>query len=455
MSLATFTLDQVASLFNMVGIGAALAFSFFVARSHATRYFKTWTGSYAAAFLSILCDSWRLAAPSFWSVSVELMAHSLSSLLLLETEHRIRHGARDWHLPAERSRLALYGVLLLSGPVAYFFSRDFTSAALLPVLLYFFSHAFLGWSVWRLPLPKNRNRMFLAICLLLIGILTVAYPVFVVFHAAWLGYFILGALNASVGMGMVVFVLDEKNRELQEADRLKDEFLSNVSHELRTPLTAIKSAVAVLKLQMGHQGGEVFPIIEAHTRRLGMLLSDLLDFSILQRRTPTLTFQQMEASELAEATARDLTFIAGQRHQRIVLKAGEEALWLNVEPTRIRQILDNLIVNASKFAPPNTTLYLRWERREGERMVFAVEDEGPGIPEAERERIFTRFYQLEGGNARAHGGLGLGLAIARSLAELHGGTLKAVEPTRGIGARLELELPLAPESVRHPDGVSV
>jgi signal transduction histidine kinase len=239
---------------------------------------------------------------------------------------------------------------------------------------------------------------------------------------------------------------------LQESDRLKDDLLSTVSHELRTPLAGMLGALATLS---GREGALTLAqrqeLVEMATRQ-GERLKELIEQLLLAARFEHAPADRVErppvdAAELAAqavAAAR-----AAHRGRAIDLEAGP-VLPVRAAPEAVLQVLGNLLDNAAKYSPDGAPIRLE-AARAGTLAVLAVEDAGPGVPAAERDRIFERFTQLDSGATRRAGGVGLGLYIARQLAQAQGGELLVAEPSRASsGARFELRLPLAydpPEDV--------
>jgi signal transduction histidine kinase len=233
--------------------------------------------------------------------------------------------------------------------------------------------------------------------------------------------------------------------KLQESDRLKDDLLATVSHELRTPLAGLLGALATLSGRgdalSALQRNELVTMAERQGERLKELIEQLL----LAAR-----FEHARA-EQGDRPAVDAAILAGQaaaaakvsHPRRTVVLDANAALPVRAVPEALLQVLGNLLDNAAKYSPDHTPIRLE-ATRSGALAVLAVEDAGPGVPGPERDRIFERFTQLDSGATRRAGGVGLGLYIARQLAQAQGGELLVGEPVRpGAGARFELRLPLA------------
>jgi signal transduction histidine kinase len=237
-------------------------------------------------------------------------------------------------------------------------------------------------------------------------------------------------------------------RQLQESDRLKRDLLATVSHELKTPLTVILGTLGTLSVRGGAlEVAERREFVDMAVRQ-GTRLKELIEQLLLAAR-----FEQA-ASEPAErplvdaaALARDALAAARVAHPgRELVLVGREALPVRAAPEAVLQVLGNLLDNAAKYSPDHRPVRLE-ATRFGPMALLAVEDAGPGVPGADRERIFERFTQLDSGATRRAGGVGLGLYIARQLSQAQGGELLVTDTTPpGLGARFELRLPLAEPS---------
>jgi signal transduction histidine kinase len=239
---------------------------------------------------------------------------------------------------------------------------------------------------------------------------------------------------------------------LRESDRLKDDLLAAVSHELRTPLAGMLGALATLSAREGQltdpQRQELIDMAARQGDRLKLQIEQLLLAARLERSGHEPAERPVvDAAALAReavATAR-----AAYPARQLVLEASE-VLPVRAVPEAVVQVLSGLLDNAAKHAPDKAPIRVE-ARRSGPLAVLAVEDSGPGVAPADRERIFERFTQLDSGATRRAGGVGLGLYIARQLANAQGGELLLTDPTPpGQGARFELRLPMAELAFRRP-----
>ncbi len=228
-------------------------------------------------------------------------------------------------------------------------------------------------------------------------------------------------------------------------DRLTDAFagqrafVADASHELRTPLTVIRGQLEVLAAQRAPSVEEVRRVerlVQAEIARVTRLVDDLL---LLARAEQTrfLRAEPVDVEPFLGELWDGVTLLAARRFELGEVPAGT----LLADPDRLAQALRNLLANAiAHTAKDGGLVRLHAERRPGGRLRLVVEDDGPGIPAAQRERVFDRFHRTDAARDRASGGAGLGLAIVRAIAKAHGGWVRACESPAG-GARIELELP--------------
>lgn len=231
--------------------------------------------------------------------------------------------------------------------------------------------------------------------------------------------------------------------ELRRASRLKDHFLQNVNHELRTPLTAIvgwtdlftEEKVDEKTLRRG------LAQIRQSGRVLLALIDDLLDLARMDRGSLALDRKTLQLPDVIQRSIDTVRMMAEGRSVSIILAPLPAPLApIRADPLRLQQVLWNLLVNAIKFSRRHGRVIVRVER-ESERYLISVEDDGIGIPVNELTHVFERFRQVDGSPTRQHAGMGIGLALARSLVELHGGTIWA-DSVVGRGSRFTFTLPI-------------
>jgi signal transduction histidine kinase len=231
--------------------------------------------------------------------------------------------------------------------------------------------------------------------------------------------------------------------ELRRASRLKDHFLQNVNHELRTPLTAIVGWTDLLDEEEVDEKTirRGLRQIRQSARLLLALIDDLLDLVRMDRGALALDLRPVHLADVLQRSMDTVRMMAEARGVGIILAPMPEAMpAVRADALRLQQILWNLLANAIKFTARHGRIVVRVER-EPERYMVSVEDDGIGIPESDLPHVFERFRQVDGSPTRQHAGMGIGLSLARSLVELHGGTIW-VESTMGEGSRFTFTLPI-------------
>lgn len=231
-----------------------------------------------------------------------------------------------------------------------------------------------------------------------------------------------------------------------EADRQKDEFLAMLSHELRNPLAPILNGVAILE-RIGAPGGQAAratAIIERQARHMARLVDDLLDVTRISRGKLQLRCARMDLADAVRRTVEDHWSVFAARAVAVELRCPEEPIWVDGDATRIAQMVGNLLHNAEKFTDPGGRVVVSAERSPSAALV-RVRDDGVGIPPDLLGSLFSPFRQADHTLERSRGGLGLGLALVKGIAELHGGTVQAHSAGPGTGAEFAVSLPLASE----------
>ncbi|HEY3334685.1 MAG TPA: ATP-binding protein [Candidatus Limnocylindrales bacterium] len=231
---------------------------------------------------------------------------------------------------------------------------------------------------------------------------------------------------------------------LEELERLRTDLLSTIAHELRTPLTAVRTSVGLLRDPASEptadQHEALLASIERNADRMQRLVGDILELSRFRAGGVALQLRRFEATGLAETAAAVVGPLAARRGQRIEF-GGEPASSHGVygDRRRLEQALINLIANAQRFSPDGAVVRVRVQRR-GDQTTWEVEDNGPGIPEADRERLFERFFVGRSDRSGPREGVGLGLPTALAIAQAHGGTIE-VGSTVGVGSTFRLVVP--------------
>ncbi|MGQ0752840.1 MAG: ATP-binding protein [Betaproteobacteria bacterium] len=243
---------------------------------------------------------------------------------------------------------------------------------------------------------------------------------------------------------------EEERRRAEEAlrenDRRKDEFLATLSHELRNPLAPLKNAVEVLRLTdtVNPSAAPLQEMMARQINHLVRLVDDLLETSRISRGTLVLQKQRLElANVVRNALETSDPLIRAARH-RLEVRLPERALWVDGDAVRLAQILSNLLNNAAKYTDPGGAISVSVAVHGGNAAI-SVRDTGTGIAPELLSRVFEMFSRGEQSASRGDAGLGIGLALARRLAEMHGGTIAAHSGGKGKGSEFVVQLPLAPE----------
>ena len=231
--------------------------------------------------------------------------------------------------------------------------------------------------------------------------------------------------------------------QLQAANQLKDEFLATLSHELRTPLNAILGYAQMLRagILKDDRREHALETLERNATSLTQIIEDVLDVSRISAGKIRLNVQTIDLPMVLRDALATVTPAAEAKGVRVESVIDPHAGPVSGDPDRLRQVMWNLLSNAVKFTPRGGRIRLRLQRVDPNAEI-SVSDTGIGIPEEFLPHLFERFRQADSTTTRAHGGLGLGLAIARQIVELHGGTIHASSGGAGKGATFRLELPV-------------
>lgn len=233
-------------------------------------------------------------------------------------------------------------------------------------------------------------------------------------------------------------------QQLEEADQRKDEFLAMLSHELRNPLAPIRTAADILETatvtaeQLRWAGG----MIRRQAVRMAGLLDDLFDVARIAEGKLALSLQLTSFSSIIDAAIEVAGPALDRKSHRLTVSLPAEPTMLQADPLRLSQVFSNLLTNAAKYTDPRGHIDLTAVSGQGSLRV-SIRDNGIGIPAEALTRVFTLFSQMEGTNARAEGGMGIGLALAKGIVDLHGGAIEAQSGGRGRGSEFIVTLPLA------------
>ena len=225
--------------------------------------------------------------------------------------------------------------------------------------------------------------------------------------------------------------------------RRKDDFLATLGHELRNPLAAIAAATGILELRT-HQPSiaRAIAVIVRQSRHMARLIDDLLDVARIGGGKLKLERDTVDLCTIVSQTIETRRAQIERRRQTLTVDVCPEQVWVDADPVRLAQIVSNLVDNASKYTPDDGRISVAMSA-ERESVVIEVCDSGVGIPPDAADSVFRPFVQLHDAKA-AIGGLGLGLALVRSLTELHGGTVNVVSDGPGQGSCFTVRLPIRP-----------
>jgi PAS domain S-box-containing protein len=231
--------------------------------------------------------------------------------------------------------------------------------------------------------------------------------------------------------------------ELQRSERLMNEFLAMLAHELRNPLAPIQTSLDLIELRPDDRQTTQWAhdVIARQTRQLARLVDDLLDVSRITQGKITLRPQNVDLRAIVTQVAQAWKGASSARQQTLDVVLPAEPMPVHADPTRLEQVLSNLVSNAVKFTPDNGTILLRGQVNAGIASV-TVSDTGIGIPPDLLMRVFDLFVQGERSLDRPEGGLGIGLTLAKRLVDAMGGTLTAASPGTGQGSEFALAMPV-------------
>jgi PAS domain S-box-containing protein len=239
----------------------------------------------------------------------------------------------------------------------------------------------------------------------------------------------------------------EAEEALRAADRRKDEFLATLAHELRNPLSPIRNSVALMGMlgPLPEQLDKIRQVIDRQTRHLTRLVDDLLEVSRITQGKVRLRRERIDLAAAARHAADAVGPAIRAAGHRLEVQVQPGELEAYADPTRIAQVLNNLLNNAVKFTPAGGRISLTAERL-GDEALIHVRDTGVGLAQEHLETVFEMFSQPSPALERNESGLGIGLALVRGLVELHGGSVRAFSPGPGKGSEFVVRLPLLPRS---------
>ena len=238
---------------------------------------------------------------------------------------------------------------------------------------------------------------------------------------------------------------------LLDADRRKDEFLALLAHELRNPLAPIRYALAANKKQgrTPDQQRRAEEVIERQVTHMSRLLDDLLDVSRITRGALELKKSPTELTLVVGSAIETARPVLDAKHHTLTLELPQQAVRLDADAVRLAQVFSNLLINAGKYTDPGGRITLRASQL-GNELVVAISDNGIGISEDMKPRLFTLFSQAQSALGRSEGGLGVGLSLVRGLVSLHGGSVAARSDGPGKGSEFIVRIPVG-AALEHPE----
>ena len=245
--------------------------------------------------------------------------------------------------------------------------------------------------------------------------------------------------------------LRDINTQLQRADLRKDEFLATLAHELRNPLAPMRNVLEIFKLHVGNEATQTWAltVLDRQLHQLTHLVDDLMDVARITQGKMELRRQVLDLRTILLVASDDVRGMVEAASHTFEVHVPEHAMMVEVDPTRITQVIVNLLTNAVKYTPAGGRIVLRASPQDTEAVV-SVADSGIGIPNESLATIFDMFSQLSPALERSQGGLGIGLALVRGLVHLHGGAIGVASQGIGKGSEFTVRLPLT-EAVAQPN----
>jgi PAS domain S-box-containing protein len=261
-----------------------------------------------------------------------------------------------------------------------------------------------------------------------------------------------GAILRWFGSSTDISRLKDAEHALQTADRRKDEFLATLAHELRNPLAPVSNAIAILRSPHSREDTRtrMLTLMERQTRHLVRLVDDLLEVSRITRGMIDLRRERLDLRSIAHASVESTTASMDEGLHEVRLHVPPEPVWIQGDPARLKQVLDNLLNNAVKYTPAGGLIEIAIEQAQGSASIL-VKDNGEGIPPEMLETVFELFAQVDHTLKRAKGGLGIGLALVKELVKLHDGQVVASSAGIGAGSQFTVRLPLAQARIAGAD----
>jgi PAS domain S-box-containing protein len=277
----------------------------------------------------------------------------------------------------------------------------------------------------------------------------------IIFFAAYKGCNVenLEAIETFINHASLIIQLKDdeekirrQNAQLKKLNQIKTDFFNITSHELRTPVSAIKGYIQILLKQILGEINEAqkkgLDVVLRNTNRLDNLIQELLDISRLESGTMKFIVEKTNIEKLVKEIVENMQVFANQKRIKINIKLQKGIPDLMTDQERIKQVLMNLVNNAIKFSPEDSVINI-YAKMKKDHVLFQVQDYGKGIPKNKQQKIFEKFYQVDSGEDRKFGGVGLGLSISKKIVNAHGGKIW-VESVLNKGSSFKFLLPVKP-----------
>jgi len=250
--------------------------------------------------------------------------------------------------------------------------------------------------------------------------------------------------SAALNLQEVNRALREREQELEDADRRKDEFLATLAHELRNPLAPIRTSLHLMRYTGADSPtrDRALKIVERQSEHLVRLVDDLLEVSRITRGSLELRTERVELSEIIQSSVETSRPLIESAAHELTVTFPATPLFLDADPIRLSQVISNLLNNAAKYTHRGGQIQLD-ARQDGQEAVIAVKDNGIGLSEELLPRVFKMFTQGDSSHRHSQGGLGIGLALVERLVHMHDGTVEASSSGLGQGSTFTVRLPLA------------
>jgi PAS domain S-box-containing protein len=274
--------------------------------------------------------------------------------------------------------------------------------------------------------------------------------------AIWMLYRVFALTNAEgerIGLATISRDITQRRQleedlrklaaELSEGNRRKDEFLAMLAHELRNPLAPIVNGLQVLRLTASENSDahSAYDMMERQVSQMVRLIDDLLDVSRIARGKIDLKRERVDLAPIVRQAAEVVGQACADKKHVLHVTVPDMPIYVDGDPTRIAQVIGNLLTNACKFTDPGGAIWLKLES-ENETAIVRVRDTGAGIERDHLSQIFQMFHQIDSTREKSQGGLGIGLSLAKSIVELHGGTIDVFSEGTGQGAEFVIRLPI-------------